>query len=104
MTDGTLLALPSPLFGTTGSHSSFMAGIHIKKKLTSFTNMKDWKTGKQKKTNPKDTANPYLVMTQDSTIPLDLLVVWTNEFPFLLQPFGLGFLVLVLKAPGIRCC
>lgn len=34
MTDGTLrlLALQSPLFGTTEVNSSFMAGTHIKEK------------------------------------------------------------------------
>ena len=33
----------------------------------------------------------YLVMTQDSTIPLDLLVVWTNEFPFCYSHLGWDF-------------
>lgn len=36
MTDGTLLALPSPLFGTTEVNSSFMAGTHIKEKTDKF--------------------------------------------------------------------
>ena len=54
MTDGTLrlLALQSPLFGTTEVNSSFMAGTHIKEKTDRFTDMRDWKTGKEMKTNP----------------------------------------------------
>ena len=33
----------------------------------------------------------YLVLTKDSTIPLDLSVVWANEFPFCCSHLGWHF-------------